>query len=195
MPLLARDKASEMKKIWRRLNFKHLIVVDCMDRFRAGGLAIWWSREIVMNLLSLSHNHIDVEVVSGPFSHPWCLMGIYGFPEDHNKHQTWEVLHALKNQSQLPCCIFSDNNDIMFDKKKKGGNQKSTECMQRIRDIVDMCMLQDIGFCGYPYTWNNGQTEEHNIQECLDRMFATEDLLNIILVAALLLTIMHLLYS
>lgn len=41
-------------------------------------------------------------------------------------------------------------------------------------------MLQDMGFYGYPYTWNNGRDEETSVQERLDSMFALEELLNII---------------
>ncbi|KAF7821117.1 ribonuclease H [Senna tora] len=59
--------------------------------------------------------------------------------------------------------------------EKQGGIAKSDRSMQAFRDVCNHCGFTDMGFKGYPFTWNNGQHDQHNIQERLDRVFATEE--------------------
>lgn len=46
--------------------------------------------------------------------------------------------------------------------------------MANFRQTVDNCELIDVGFSGPNLTWNNRRAREHNIQERLDRFFASE---------------------
>lgn len=43
---------------------------------RRGGLTITWKNTTQVNLLSLSKNHIDMEIQVGNVN-PWCLTGFY----------------------------------------------------------------------------------------------------------------------
>lgn len=57
--------------------------------------------------------------------------------------------------------------------------KKGCQLMNMFREAVDQCKLEDMGFTGYSFTWSNGRVGEENIQERLDRFFATEEWLNL----------------
>ena len=44
--------------------------------------------------------------------------------------------------------------------------------MDDFRNLLDDCRLADLGFVGYPYTWNNKRPGLENTQERLDRVVA-----------------------
>lgn len=46
--------------------------------------------------------------------------------------------------------------------------------MTAFRDCLQTCELEDLGFCGLPFTYNNGQDGNRNVQVRLDRACADE---------------------
>jgi hypothetical protein len=38
------------------------------------------------------------------------------------------------------------------------------ERQMKFRDALSFCDLHDIGFCGLPYTWDNGQSGDDNVR-------------------------------
>ena len=51
--------------------------------------------------------------------------------------------------------------------------------MRAFRDAVDDCSLQDLGWRGIPYTWDNRQPGLANVKARLDRALANEGFLNL----------------
>ena len=47
--------------------------------------------------------------------------------------------------------------------------------MNAFGDTLDFCQLQDLGYHGYPYTWNNKRPGEANTKQRLDCVVATKD--------------------
>ncbi|KAF7824053.1 hypothetical protein G2W53_022197 [Senna tora] len=170
-------KASAMKRLKFQLGFDCVFAVDCSGegKQRAGGLALFWYNTLDLTLASFSSNHIDVIVSDAGLNIKWRLTGVHGFPEEQSKHQTWDLLRLLASNSDLPWLCYGDFNEIMFASEKQGGTAKSDRSMQAFRDACNHCGFTDMGFKGYPFTWNNGRRDQHNIQERLDRVFATEE--------------------
>ena len=46
--------------------------------------------------------------------------------------------------------------------------------MEDFRDCLADCGLVDLGFSGYPFTWDNKREAAHNIQVRLDRAVCNE---------------------
>ena len=47
--------------------------------------------------------------------------------------------------------------------------------MRAFRDVVSDCPLQDLGWSGVPYTWDNRQSGNANVKARLNRAFANEE--------------------
>ena len=45
--------------------------------------------------------------------------------------------------------------------------------MEAFREALEGCQLEDLGFKGYPFTWNNKRLGEANTKLRLDRAVAT----------------------
>uniref|UniRef100_A0A803MZ27 Uncharacterized protein n=1 Tax=Chenopodium quinoa TaxID=63459 RepID=A0A803MZ27_CHEQI len=44
-----------------------------------------------------------------------------------------------------------------------------------LRQAIDSCRLEDLGFVGHQFTWNNNRGGDENIQERLDILFSTQE--------------------
>ena len=47
--------------------------------------------------------------------------------------------------------------------------------MRAFREVIDEIAMQDLGWSGMPYTWDNHQASEANVKARLDRAFANEE--------------------
>jgi len=54
----------------------------------------------------------------------WRLMGVYGYLDNEDKHNTWVLLKSLNNSS-LPWLCFSDYNEVLGEHEKNGGMAKN----------------------------------------------------------------------
>lgn len=64
--------------------YEGMIVVE--PQGRSGGLSLFWKEKEQGNLLSYSHNHIDIEArVEG--MQAWRLTGVYGEPIHANRRK------------------------------------------------------------------------------------------------------------
>ena len=50
----------------------------------------------------------------------------------------------------------------------------SSRQLDAFREALELCQLADLGFIGYPYTWNNRRLGAANTRERLDRAVANE---------------------
>ena len=95
--------------------------------------------------------------------------GFYGEPRTELRKKSWDALRYLRAQDNLPWLCAFDFNEAMFSAEQFGGNPRSFNQMEDFRDCLDACGLADLGFSGYPYTWDNKRDADDNIQVRLDR--------------------------
>ncbi|XP_057426510.1 uncharacterized protein LOC130719933 [Lotus japonicus] len=150
------------------------LAMNCSGRKRAGGIAMLWKSNLDVNLLSCSANHISV-IVTDEWDQKWCLSGVYGYPEEENKVKTLELLGSLRSQYQGMWICLGDFNLICNSSEKSGGRTANLNQMRQFKDTLEECGLTDLGFTGFPFTWNNGRDGDQNIKERLDRCLANSD--------------------
>lgn len=153
----------DLKARWNRYGF----VVE--KNGMAGGLALLWRKDVDVNLLSFSLNHIDAEIILPGESFKWRFTGFYGFPEQHSRHRSWELLRTLCAQSVLPWVVGGDFNEILSNEEKSGGLPRAVGLMDAFREGLIDCDLTDLGFEGRPYTWSNNRVDPHTVRCRLDR--------------------------
>jgi hypothetical protein len=64
---------------------------------------------------------------------------------------------------------ISDFNEIVSQNEQHGGNLRNESQMLAFRKCLMDCGLNDLGYKGHPFTWNNRRAGEENIQVRLDR--------------------------
>ena len=68
---------------------------------KSGGLALFWKKEIRLELHNYSRYHIDAEVIEKD-GFKWRFTGIYGEPSTDRRKVTWRLVRILKQQLNLP---------------------------------------------------------------------------------------------
>jgi hypothetical protein len=75
-----------------------------------------------------------------------------------------------------PWLLAGDFNEILFAHEKEGGKQRHQRCMDKFRQVLEDCGVEDLGFGGDRFTWrNNNHSVEGYIRERLDRAVANVD--------------------
>jgi hypothetical protein len=152
------------------LGLSNMVVKDCVGK--GGGLAVFWLRGIDVVLRNFSDNHIDVDVCEDD-GYKWRFTGIYGFPQTEDRHKTWTLLRDLHSQEDVPWLCAGDFNEILYQHEKEGGLLRPQAQMDRFREAMVDCELQDLGFEGDVYTWrNNNRRAQGYVRERLDRALA-----------------------
>ena len=81
--------------------------------------------------------------------------------------------------SQEPWLVCGDFNEELWQGEHLSRTPRAEGQMLAFRDCLLLCELEDLGFTGDPYTYNNGQDWYRNIQVRLDRATCTNTFLNL----------------
>jgi hypothetical protein len=171
---LSETKMCKEKVEWLKwkLGMPNMICKDCDGK--GGGLAMFWKNEVNLRLVGfVSKYHIDTEITESD-GFKWRLTGMYGEPKTDEKEKTWRLMRNLKHQNNKPWLCFGDFNEVLHSWEKEGGAPKSQSCMDKFKEALEVCELDDLGFVGDPFTWRNHSSRPENyIREWLDRAVAT----------------------
>jgi hypothetical protein len=170
-----RLKVDEMERIKIKCDFSSYLSVACMGsgRDKAGGISLLWQDQASLSVINFSSNHILCSIVEVEMGDNRFMSCMYGFPEEHNKRKTWDLIQQISSQVGNKWLCLGDLNDILSLEEKVGGTVRSQTQIGIGRRMVEACGLQDMGFDGYPYTWTTGRQESENIHCRLDRALAT----------------------
>lgn len=156
-----------MEKFKWMLQMGNMIVRDCEGK--SGGLALFWKKEVNLELLNYSKNHIDAKIVEKD-GFKWRFTGIYGEPANDKRNITWKLLRVISQQLNLPWLCAGDFNEIMYNHEKRGGPARAQSQMENFRAALASCGLRDLGYVGDKYTWRNHSLDASRfVKERLDR--------------------------
>ena len=100
---------------------------------KGGGLAMFWRKEINLEIKSYSKHHIDVVIIEEASGFKWRITGFYGHPETYRRKESWSFLNTLNQQYHLPWLCLGDFNEILPREEKLGG---------ALRAATDGCLSQ-----------------------------------------------------
>jgi hypothetical protein len=142
--------------------------------WKRGGIAVFWRRGFNVALRGMPQYYIDVDVKEDD-GFTWRFTGVYGEAQSDLKHRTWQHLRNLYDDPSLPWMCAGDFNEILFSYEKEGGRQRQQQCMDRFRETLEHCQLNDLGYEGDCFTWrNHNHIAENYIRERLDRAVAND---------------------
>ncbi|XP_023925276.1 uncharacterized protein LOC112036673 [Quercus suber] len=137
-----------------------------------GGIALIWKNDVCMELINYTANHILVKVMEDD-GFGWFLSGFYGWSKACQKVKSWELPHYIRSVVDGPWVCIGDFNAIQNSTKKLSKRQPQYSQIDAFCDALDHCQLQDLGFIGYKYTWNNKRPGDPNTRLRLDKAMAT----------------------
>ncbi|KAK7246003.1 hypothetical protein RIF29_40860 [Crotalaria pallida] len=80
----------------------------------------------------------------------------------------------LRGQFELPWLLRGDFNEILWSGEKEGGARKDQGLINRFREALDDCGLEDVGVKGNPFTWSRRNRNGQPVRERLDRFVANQ---------------------
>ncbi|KAH9799959.1 reverse transcriptase domain-containing protein [Citrus sinensis] len=162
----------QMNNVRVELNFENCFSVS--RNGLGGGLAMLWSSDIDVKIVSYSQHHIDAEICEEGGSN-WRCTGVYGHPETAQKRHTWTLMKRLASLSSLPWLCFGDFNEILHLSEKKGGSARDVNMISEFRDAIRECSLADLGCTGRFFTWSNRRYGPNFIEERIDRFLCNKE--------------------
>ncbi|XP_075663965.1 uncharacterized protein LOC142633609 [Castanea sativa] len=142
----------ETKRGKGNLPYQNKIVVKHPNS--SGGLALLWKNSIKLEIINYTVNHVWA-VVTEEDGFKWFLTCFYGWPEAQQKEKSWRLLEHLKTFVEGPWLVIGDFNAFLHASKKKSKRPPQFSQVDAFREALESCQLQDLGYKGYPFTWNN----------------------------------------
>ena len=118
-----KSKVKHMEKIKNNVGFANGFIVPSQGR--SGGVDLFWTREINLEIKSFSGNHIDAIVREVDKNSIWRITGFYGHPKTHRRYESWRLLSFLHSQFQLLWLCLGDFNGILSMHEKARGSVRS----------------------------------------------------------------------
>ena len=89
--------------------------------------------------------------------------------------KSWALLSHLATFVDGPWLCIGDFNTILHFDEKLSSWPPPYNQMDDFKEVLERCSLVDLGFLGYPFTWNNKRPGLANTRQRLDRAVAMED--------------------
>ncbi|KAH7858745.1 hypothetical protein Vadar_027524 [Vaccinium darrowii] len=137
-----------------------------------GGLALWWTSEVALFVLSNSKNVIDATIST---STSWQLTCVYADPVFSKRIHIWKELQNLGSNFGGPWLCIGDFIEVGSIWEKQGGHAINSSRVERFNNFVSDSGLTNLEFKGIHYTWSNKREGDDNVRERIDKALANTD--------------------
>ncbi|KAH7840972.1 hypothetical protein Vadar_024028 [Vaccinium darrowii] len=165
-----KNNSNKLESIRKRLQFSFSWYVE--PQGLSGGLALWWTSEVSISVLSSSKNLIAATLSSSPPSSSWLLTCVYADSIYSNRSLMWDDLQSLGSSFNGPWLCIGDFNEVSSIWEKQGGREINSNRLERFNNFVSDSGLIDLEFKGINYTWTNKREGDDNIRERIDKALA-----------------------
>ena len=164
---LCETKANEvcMKKVANLIGFLNFCAIR--PRGRAGGICMFWAKELGVELLEFNPNTIAVTIRYCTCS--WSIIGFHGPPHKAKRRKAWVNLHGLLESIDGPWMCFGDFNVLIDESKKEGGKRGGSSIPSYLKELLFYLGPVNLGFARNKFTWSNKRWGRNSICERLDR--------------------------
>ncbi|KAK4406650.1 hypothetical protein Sango_0671500 [Sesamum angolense] len=92
---------------------------------KSGGLALFWQKNVDVQLQSFSHWHIDVSARMEEGGDWWSFSGVYSKPDTNKRMEFWSLLRRLYSHSVRPWLCAGNFYEILEHSEKVGGPMRA----------------------------------------------------------------------
>ncbi|KAH7838833.1 hypothetical protein Vadar_031730 [Vaccinium darrowii] len=152
---------------------KHLGVDDCFcvnPVGLAGGLCIYWKKGVSVQIIKGDMHMVDSYVSMGQYR---CRITFVHAPNSaHDRKSLWQELLSVARMETIDWLIGGDFNAILHPDEKVGGAPRQAWELADFQNFIQDSNLVDLGYVGYPFTWNNKRHGGNNVRVQLDRFLS-----------------------
>lgn len=87
------------------------------------------------------------------------LTCFYGFSETEKRFMGFELLRYLSIVHHCPWLVIGDFNEFLYHHEKFGGAKRRNRQMNLFQDVLQDCILSDLGFSRGKYTWSHNRLD------------------------------------
>ena len=131
-----KQKRTYVKKIKKKCNFLHEWIVDPVGL--SGGLALFWSDDIIVNISSSSANIIHTSIAGSKFDTPRYITFVYGPTDENYRNACWEEITCLARHMNQSWMCIGDFNDIASITEKSGGKPRPIRKIINFQNFIDL---------------------------------------------------------
>ncbi|KAG5550969.1 hypothetical protein RHGRI_009405 [Rhododendron griersonianum] len=138
-----KNKRDSLERIRKRLRFNNSSYVEpeCLS----GGLALWWTDEVTVDVRFKSKNLFRCIVNLPLFSSPFLVTFVYAPPVWNHRLAFWNYLRNVASENRYPWLCVGDLNDCVAQVEKQGGNPCSRSRMEHFHSMVSDCDATRVG--------------------------------------------------
>lgn len=165
-----RQSEEKMEKLRWRLGLRGFEGIGSDGR--SGGLALYWHESLHVEVKGKSNRYIDVCVRKRLENPTWQATFVYGEPRVENQHHMWSLLSDLRANNDEPWLVMGDYNEALWQHEHMSRCARPEAQMVAFHDVLATCELMDLGFKGFPFTYDNHQAGINNVKGQLDQACA-----------------------
>ncbi|KAH7862470.1 hypothetical protein Vadar_005220 [Vaccinium darrowii] len=164
----SRNNFNRIDAIRKVLGFPMVVTVKPIGT--GGGLSLLWNQSLNVEILEKQQSFLEAIVKDGSGFHCWRVFFVHAPAEGYSERKVlWQILKEKVSKVRQNCILLGDFNAITSNDEKWGGPNKSSWELRDFRDFISESQLIDMGYIGYPFTWNNKRHGGCNVRERLDR--------------------------
>lgn len=163
-----RAPEGRIENIRRRLKFQNCFCVEA--RGKSGGLALFWTDEVQVQIMSSSQNIIHTSVLVNSSGVLFDSSYVYGNPTFQQRRGLWSRLLAQQIDKHVPWCCLGDFNELLSHFEKDGIRPFHPGRANLFRDFLNLSGLMDLDLNGCRYTWSSNPRNGVITKEKLDRV-------------------------
>ncbi|KAH7840001.1 hypothetical protein Vadar_011188 [Vaccinium darrowii] len=135
-----------------------------------GGLCLMWKQSVEVEILERRQFFLEAVVKDGSGLHCWRVYFVHAPAEGYAERRVlWQDLKERVSRVRQNCILLGDFNAITSNEEKWGGPNRASWELRDFREFISESHLIDMGYVGYPFTWNNKRHGGCNVRERLDR--------------------------
>lgn len=163
-----RAHKERIKRYKRMLKFQHAFSVD--PRGLSGGLGLFWSQNIDLQILASSANFIHTAVLVKESKEFFECTFVYGNPIFQQRRSLWDKILAFHLNRNAPWCCLGDFNEMLSMHDKEGIRPIHQNQVDLFRKFLDIAGLIDLDLKGCKFTWHSNPRNGIVTKERIDRV-------------------------